>query len=231
MFALAGPGIGMFQHCRKGWYSILSTICLGASSWMIMSVIAAQMGHVGEKFRYFFSQIMLMASFLAVISRRPSPPSCIGWHRVLHVILGEESSSYIKLFIILFRVFSMCLGIPCALARNWVWPPTTAWIISFLLFRVGWRCFHLSRLLFILSIIVSQGASSFVWFPIQAPSILIDSPSLATCILSVSRDWSLSFSFLMVTTLCLCSVELMGMISVFSMLNFVLQVTERSELR
>jgi len=180
MFVLAWPGVGMFQHCRKGWNLVSSIACLGASSWTIMSVIAAHVGCEGEKFRYLLSQMMSIASFLADMSRRSSPPSFIGRHSILHAILGDESSSYMKPFIILFRAVLMYWGIPCVLARNCVWPPTMAWIISFLLFRVGCSLFHLSRLLFILSIIVSQGVSSFVLLPIHASNILIDSPSLVT---------------------------------------------------
>src|SRR5216683_3426749 len=217
----------MFPYCRKGWNSISSITHLRASSWMIMSVLAAHIGCDNEKFRFFFNQMMSIASFLTDMSRRSSPPSFIGWHNMLQAILGDESSSHMKPFIILFRAVSMCQGIPCVLARNCMWPPTTAWIISFLPFRVGCSLFHLSRLLFILSIIVSQGVLSFVWLPIHAPSILINSPSLVMCIFSVSGLWSCSFSFLVDTTLRLCSVMPMGMTSVFSMLNFAPDISHQ----
>ena len=110
MFVLAWPGVGMFQHCRNGWNSISSIARLGASSWTIMSVIAAHVGRDGEKFRYLLNQMMSIASFLADISRRSSPPSFIGRHSVSHAILGDESSSHMKPFIILFRAVSMCWG-------------------------------------------------------------------------------------------------------------------------
>src|SRR5216683_1250465 len=184
----------MFPYCRKGWNSISSITHLRASSWMIMSVLAAHIGCDNEKFRFFFNQMMSIASFLTDMSRRSSPPSFIGWHNMLQAILGDESSSHMKPFIILFRAVSMCQGIPCVLARNCMWPPTTAWIISFLPFRVGCSLFHLSRLLFILSVI---------------------------------GLWSCSFSFLVDTTLRLCSVMPMGMTSVFSMLNFAPDISHQ----
>jgi hypothetical protein len=93
---------------------------------MIISVIAAHVGCNGEKFRYLLNQMMSIASFLTEMSRRSSPPSFIGWHSISHAILGDESLSHMKPSNILFRAILMCWGIPCALARNCVWPPTTA---------------------------------------------------------------------------------------------------------
>ena len=131
------PRTGVFQHCRKGF--VLSSLIVegGATALMMISVMAAHAGRVGEKFRYNFSQMRSIALFLALRLSRPIPPSSIGFCRVFRAILGEESSSHMKDVILLVRAFSMFSGIPCAWVRNCVCPPITAWIISRRPSRVG----------------------------------------------------------------------------------------------
>ena len=74
---------------------------------MIILVMAAHVGRDGEKSRYLFSHMMLIALFLDVMSRRSSPPLFIGQHSTSHVILGEGSSSHMKPLMILFSAISM----------------------------------------------------------------------------------------------------------------------------
>jgi F0F1-type ATP synthase assembly protein I len=61
--------------------------------------MVAHSGLFGEKFRYVLSHIMLMASFQALRSSRLRPPLVMGLFSTSLVILGEESSSQMKLFV------------------------------------------------------------------------------------------------------------------------------------
>ena len=67
----------------------------------------------------------------------------------------------------------------------------------------------------------SHGVSSSELFPIHAPKILMDSPSLVILICSSRWLQSSWFIFLVVATWALCCLVPKGIISVFSMLNFV----------
>ena len=126
---------------------------------------------------------------------------------------------YMNPRVILIRAFSMFGGIPWAMVRNWVNPPTTACTINFLPIIVRYDVPHLSRCLFILSITGSHGTASFVLFPIHAPKNLIALPSSAIFIRSSRPLQSCWFIFCVRTTCSLCSSEPMGTTSVFSMLN------------
>src|SRR5216683_6868657 len=152
----------------------------------------------------------------------------MGFLRVSLAILGDELSSQIKFFIILFRVSSVSFGIPWAWVRNCVCPPTTICIIIFLPLRVGCTFLHLSSLVLILSMIGSQGVRSLVLFPIHAPNIHIASPSFAILMPSGSGIWSLRFSSLIVAAFSRCSSFLIGMISVFSWLNLASDIWHHS---
>lgn len=152
----------------------------GGAAWlMIRSVIVAHTGREGVKFRYDFSQTISMASFLAWMFNRLRPPSLGGRHRKSRAILGDESFSHMNFLIILVRAVSIEGGIPCALARNWVRPPTIAWTMVFFPKRVGLFLPHRSRSFLMRSNIGSQGAVAFVRFPIHAPRERIASPSVA----------------------------------------------------
>ncbi len=143
---------------------------LGADVSMIRSVMVAHSSLVVEKFRYSFSQIMLMALFLASRLSRSSPPWFMGLLRVSSAILGDESSFHMKVLIILSRISAVSSGILCACIRNWVCLPMMIWVIIFLLFRVGWALFQCPSLVLILSITSSHGVRVSIRFPIYAPS-------------------------------------------------------------
>jgi hypothetical protein len=117
----------------------------------------------------------------------------------------------------------ICFAIPCASARNCERPPTIAYTIrrfpSLVPSGVGCTDFHLSRCLYTASLTVSQGRCSCVLFPIHAPSECIASPSFMMWTSSrVVR--SFGFSFLKRITLFLWFLVPIGIISVFSLLNF-----------
>ena len=114
-----------------------------------------------------------------MISSMFRPPSFMGRCSVDIAILGAFSWPHMNLLMIFVNAFSIWLGIPWAFARNWVWPPMTAWIIRRLPFIVRWAFSHVSSLGFILSITCSHGVASFTLLPIQAPRILIASLSRA----------------------------------------------------
>jgi hypothetical protein len=87
-------------------------------------------------------------------------------------------------------------------------------------FRVGCPLFHRSSLILILSKIGSQGEASFTQFPIHAPRERVASPSFAIRMFSFSVLWSSWLIFLISSTVILYLSGPMGIISVFSMLNF-----------
>jgi hypothetical protein len=182
--------VGADQRWRKGFIIAFLTMHLGTDFSTIRSVIKAHSGRVGEKLRYAFSHMILIASFLASRSSRSRPPIVIGFVRVLLAMHGEESSSHMKSFNILLRMSSMSLGIPWACVRNWVWPPMIIWVVIFLPFRLGCVFFHRSSLVLIVSITGSQGVMSSILFPIHAPSILTTSLSFAIQVPSEKGVWS-----------------------------------------
>ena len=75
-FAL-GPLVGAFHVCRKGFVLVPSPVCRLVAS-MMRSVIVAHGWWDGKKFRYDFSHIISIASFLVLISRMSRPPLAIG---------------------------------------------------------------------------------------------------------------------------------------------------------
>lgn len=149
-----------------------------------------------------------------------SPPTSFISDRYFIPSLGVWSaSSQMKFWISFVSASRIVSGIPCAFVRNWVRPPTIACTISLFPLSVGWTDFHLSRSLWMRSIMGSQGLVSRVLFPIHAPSDRIASPSFAIrtsfCI-GVSSRWS----FRVQVILSLCAMDPISIISVFSLLNF-----------
>jgi len=132
-----GPLCGMVHVCKKGLFIASSTNLGGAVASIVWSVMATQECCMGEKLRYNFSHMILIASFLDSMSRIFRPPSLIGYCRVCAAILGLDSLPHRKSLINLVNAFSISCGIPWAFIRNWVWPPTMAWMTSHFLFRVG----------------------------------------------------------------------------------------------
>ena len=219
--ASLGPFVRGCQDWRKALIRARHEVPGGAVALITRSVILAHVGRVGDTFKYSFSQVISITSFWAWRSRRFRPPCLIGLYRVSRVILGEESSSHIKSCRIFVRAFSMAIGMPCAFVRNCVWPLTIVWIIIFLPWRVGQVWHHLPRALWILSRIGSQGVRLLVWFPIHVPRERMAFLSLAMCIWLFSGVWSRGFTFHIAMTVGLCSSMPIGIISVFSILNFV----------
>ena len=136
------------------------------------------------------------------------------------LILREVFSSQMKFCIISIRASSIILGMPWALVKNWVYLPMIIWMISFWPSKVGCNLLNLVSDLLILSIIGSQGAIASASLPSQAPRILTTLWSFAILIL-VSRGYcSLMFRCCVSVILVQWAGELIGMISVFSILNF-----------
>jgi hypothetical protein len=144
-----------------------------------------------------------MASFLACMLSRLSPPSLGGRHRNLSEILGDVSFSHMKSRIIFVRAFSIVAGIPCARVRNWVRPPTTACMMVFRPRRVGLLRPQRSRSFLIQSRIGSHGVMALVWFPIHTPRERIASPSAAIWTHSFIGSMSSWFIFRVLRTLVL----------------------------
>ena len=96
---------------------------------------------------------------------------------------------------------------------------TMACTISLWPVRVGFDFPHTFSVLWMLSTISSHSVLTFVLFPIQAPSDLMVSPLLAILIQLWKGDWSSWFIFQVTLTCSLYALDLIGIISVFSMLN------------
>ena len=103
-----------------------------------------------------------------------------------------------------------------------------AWTMVFLPFIVGPDLFQNPRFLWILSTMVSQGATLSILFPIQAPSNLTMLPSCTILILLFIGKISFWLIFLVRITCCLYSSEPMGIISVFSRLNLAPEISHQS---
>ena len=99
-------------------------------------------------------------------------------------------------------------------------PPMIACAIILRPFMEGLTFFHFSRDLCTLSIVSSHRVVSLTLFPIQAPRERTASPSLAILMFWSSGFRSLGFTFRVSITHCRCCCVPIGMISVFSMLNF-----------
>ena len=115
----------------------IANVLGGAAALIWISVMVVQSSHVGDMFRYPFSHITLIASFLALMSRIFRPPSLIDLYRYSRAILGEVLLSHMESLIIWVRASSMFGGIPWAIVRNWVWPPMIAWIMRRFPYSVG----------------------------------------------------------------------------------------------
>ena len=80
----------------------------GADALIRMSVIIAQVGRDGEKFRYDFSHIISMTSFLALTLSRFSPPSSRGSSNMPGAMRGVFSPSHMNSWISFWIAFSKC---------------------------------------------------------------------------------------------------------------------------
>ena len=134
------------------------------------------------------------------------------------IVGGVSESSHMNVQIILTRASSMGLGIPCAFARNWVIPLANICTMCLFASRVGCPLLQRCRADWTLSRIGSQGVITLVSFPIQAPRIRTVLPSSAT-LTSGGSGGSVGLMHQVVRTLCLWVFVLVGMTSVFSMLN------------
>ena len=92
---------------------------------------------------------------------------------------GDRLPSQIKSQVSFVRAVVMGLGMPCALARNWVMPPMVSCMIRALASRVGWVDDQMANLDLILSRIISQGVASSKLLPIHEPRQHIAWPSCA----------------------------------------------------
>ena len=213
------PLIGAIQVCRKGFSLAFSTDWGGAVASMMWSVIVAHFCWEGAKFRYVFNQMISIASFLALMSRTFSPPLWMGRHRVAMAIWGLIPWFHRNLLIIFVSASLMCEGIPWAFARNCVWPPMIACMMTCFPLRVRCTLSHRSSFVLIVSSTGSQGVRSRVSLPIHAPRILMASPSQAILISGGKGLSSCVLIFLVSVTRFLWDFFPIGMILVFSMLN------------
>src|SRR5260221_8223270 len=95
-YFMRGPLVGVFQHCRKGFFLACVIVFVGAAVSIIRSVTATHGWHLGEKSRYIFNHIRSIASFLAPMSRIFRPPISLGWFRKFRAIRGPLPSSHMK---------------------------------------------------------------------------------------------------------------------------------------
>src|SRR6266849_1242101 len=219
ILAALPPLCGGFHVCRKQFMRVRVSVPWGMDASIIRSIMFAHIGREGEKSRYALSHVISIVSFLALMLIRLRPPFSMGLCRFSRAILDMVPPSQTKLLVIFVRVFSISLGIPCAFARNWVWPPMMAWAISFLPLSVGLDFPHSLRFLFMLSNMGSHGDFRLVLFLIHAPRDRTASPSFAILMRSSSGIWSCGLSLRVRFILLWCSSEPSGMISVFSILN------------
>ena len=117
LFSLSplGPLSENFQVCRSGLILASSTSSSGSVARIMWSVIITHCWCAGVKFRYAFSHISSIASFLAWMFRIFRPPSFMGHCRVSGAILGLDSCPQMNLLIVFSSTFSMGFSIPCAL--------------------------------------------------------------------------------------------------------------------
>jgi len=79
---------------------------------MMWLVTVAHFWWDGEKFRYAFSHMISIASFLDLTLRMFRPPSRMGLQSVAMAILGLVPCSHMKVLMMFIRASSMCIGIP-----------------------------------------------------------------------------------------------------------------------
>ena len=106
--------------CRNGFSLAFLIDWGGAAASMMWSVTVAHFCQDGAKFRYAFNQMISIASFLDLMSRIFRPPLWMGRRRLAMAICGRVSCSQRNLLVMFVSTFSMCGGIPWALARNCV---------------------------------------------------------------------------------------------------------------
>ena len=162
----------------------------------------------------------LTASFLAFMFRRFIPPCPTGFINCSWLRPGGVLSLlHTKFLIIRCSDVVTVVGMPWALVRNWVMPPTVIWVIRCFASRVGFEVVQLSSVFLILSSVVLHGCAWSTLFPIHAPRMRVGLPSSAILIpggSGVSVGWRVRSS----TIRTLCCLEPIGIISVFSRLNF-----------
>lgn len=195
---------------------------------IIASVTKAHVGRFGESCRYDFSHVNSITWFHVSMSSRFIPPSFLGFMSCCRPSPGGNLSLFqINDLMTDCIVFVMVPGIPCAFVRNCVIPPTIICMISLFMSRVGFVTAHCFSLSCILSIIGDHGCVWSTLFPIQAPRTLVGSLSLVILISRLSGASS-SCSFCELYTLSLWAVDPIGMISVFSRLNFALEALHQT---
>jgi len=118
-FALC-PLSGAVHVCRNRFSLAFLIDWGGAGVSMMWSVTVAHFCWDGVKFRYAFNQMISIASFLDLISRIFRPTSWMGRCRLAMAICGHVPCSQRNLLVMFVSAFSMCGGIPWALARNCV---------------------------------------------------------------------------------------------------------------
>ena len=161
-----------------------------------------------------------MASFRFFRLRSFIPPFSTGASSCGRPSLGVcPSSSQMNFRNSFVNASRIGAGMPCALVKNCVRPPTIAWAISRFPSKVGRTVFQRSRSRLTRSMIGSHGLVSCVSFPIQAPRERTDSPSCAMCT-SACIGVSAGLSLRDCITLSRCAFVPIGIISVFSLLNF-----------
>ena len=187
---------------------------------IIASMAYVQVGCCQDLSMQVFSQVSSIAWFLASMSKRSIPPLSLGFLRFSRLMPRGVLLPFQRKFRLIEFIDSVTMhGIPCAFVRNCVMPSTVICIIRCFASRVGLEHAQQLSLSFILSRTVVHGWASSILFPIQAPRMQVGWPSVAIRIPG-GRRWSSGCICHEWITLCLCISVPMGIISVFSRLNF-----------
>ena len=229
---LMSEGIGLcmylshlYMDCRKMScsgiiFGIFSEIDI-RSEFIIIAMAASEASSLFSVWsRIFLSFIMLIASFLALMSRIFLPPWDGGSDRS-SVASGGMASVFHRKDLIHFVRYSVCWsGIPWAAVMNWVLPPIIIWMICFRPSIPGYAFSQVLRLFSIFSMICGHSAVPFMLFPTLAPRYLVVSPSLCILISSGMGVVGSVESEQVSRTCCLCSALPAGIMTVLSLLNF-----------
>ena len=124
-----------------------------------------------------------IASFLAFRFKRFIPPCSIGFISCSWLRPGGVFPlSQMKFLIIRCSDVITAVGMPWALVRNWVMPPTTIWTMRCFASKVGFEVVQLSSVFLILSSVVLHSWALSMSFPIHAPRTRVGCPSIAILI-------------------------------------------------